>query len=176
MVENDFRIAAKVGLKSVTVGIESGVERIRREMNKPYSNEELFTYLRYLAKYDIKVRASMIIGWFTETDEDFNETINFLKVCAEEKLIRKVSLGGTLTIGGLKEISPLLPMRKMFNDKLTFDEHGNWIYKNNTMKIRIKRWLKMRDECLKFGFITHEQKYTKMNKFHKLYYGEPLNV
>jgi hypothetical protein len=174
MTEDDFRNAKQSGLRSVTIGIESGVERIRNEMGKTYTNDQLITYLRYLSKYNIEVRASMIIGWFTETEEDFKETLDFLTFCAKEKLLRKVSLGGTLTIGGLTEISPSLPMSKIYNHLISFDKHGKWLYKKNTMKVRLDRWKRMRDHCLSIGFITQQQKYTQMDKLFKMYYGESL--
>lgn len=171
MQDEDFKLMHEAGVFHVTLGIESGCERIRKEMGKQYTNDELKYYLHTLAKYNITVRASLIVGWFTESEEDFQETLDFLTYTSKHKIIKKISPGGTLTTGAYRAIGKDIPMYKDYNHLLEWDEHDNWIYKDNSMPVRVKRWVRLRDHCLKLGLITHEIRYAKMNNLHIKYFG-----
>jgi radical SAM superfamily enzyme YgiQ (UPF0313 family) len=176
MKKEDFKLLRESGLYYLCVGVESASERIRIEMGKSFTNKELDHYLFSLKENGISVRVSLIVGWFTETEEEFQETLDFLSYAAKHKIIDKVALGGTLSTGRAhRSIAPWVRMYKDYNHLLEWDEHDNWIYKDNSMGVRIKRWVRLKEHCLKHGFITHEIKYSKMNHLHKLYFGEYLN-
>ncbi|HLG29374.1 MAG TPA: radical SAM protein, partial [Candidatus Brocadiales bacterium] len=65
----------------VKFGLESGSERIRREiLNRPMSNDEIIRAFQYAQKYDLHTSAFVMFGLPHETKEDIIETIKLLSV------------------------------------------------------------------------------------------------
>ena len=72
------------GCHHLTFGFESGCPRINKEMRKgykwrEYSNEYAANVFKNCMDAGIKTVLFLIIGFPTETDEDFQETMKFLK-------------------------------------------------------------------------------------------------
>ncbi|MFC1807837.1 B12-binding domain-containing radical SAM protein [Candidatus Omnitrophota bacterium] len=67
------------GCYAVSVGIESGSQRILNDMNKGLRLETVREKIAILKKYKIIVTAQVIIGYPTETGEDVLKTISFVK-------------------------------------------------------------------------------------------------
>lgn len=67
--------------KSVHLPIQSGSERILRLMNRHYSGAEYLEKIRKLKRKlpDCAVTTDIMVGFPTETDEDFNDTLNIVK-------------------------------------------------------------------------------------------------
>ena len=65
------------------IGLESGSERIRREvLNRPrYYNHDLIEFCRMAREFDIKYTINILIGLPGETPEDFQETIRVTREC-----------------------------------------------------------------------------------------------
>ena len=65
------------------IGLESGSERIRREvLNRPrYYNSDLIEFCRMAREFDIKYTINILIGLPGETPEDFQETIRVTRAC-----------------------------------------------------------------------------------------------
>ena len=174
MTDDDFKLAAEAGLYHFSVGVESGSERIRREMGKYFTDEELYRFLTYASNHGIRVRISLIVGWFTESEEDFQETLDLVTEVAKRGIISKISPGGTLSLGGWKCIPEYVPMYKKYNDLLTYDKYSNWIYKNNTMKVRLDRWFRLRKHIVDVGLEPHLQRVVKMERQYRFYNdGDP---
>ena len=66
---------AEVGLKSVFIGVESGSERMQKEMNKNLKVADILRVTAALRKNNIKVRASFIYALPEETEEDLEQTL-----------------------------------------------------------------------------------------------------
>lgn len=73
-----YRLMAEAGCKSLDLGIESGSERLRIEMHKGYTNDQLDWHFEMCHKHGIKNNISIFVGFPTETDEDFNENLKML--------------------------------------------------------------------------------------------------
>ena len=70
-------IIAKYKCLSIALGVESGSERVRKEiLNRHYSNETLIKIARMLHKKGIKFRSYNMIGLPTETENEMWETIS----------------------------------------------------------------------------------------------------
>lgn len=65
------------GLYSISVGIESGSERILRDMKKNLTKEKIKEKIDLIRKCGLEVSGFFIIGYPTEKKEDIMETINF---------------------------------------------------------------------------------------------------
>ena len=64
---------------AVSVGIESGSQKILNDMNKKLTIEFVSERINMLAKYKIRITGLFIIGYPTETREDILKTIRFAK-------------------------------------------------------------------------------------------------
>ncbi len=74
--ETIFSNLKAAGFKSVTIGLESGSERIRKEvLNRDYSNENILQAVSMARKYGIGVGIFNLIGLPGETPDDFQETL-----------------------------------------------------------------------------------------------------
>ena len=63
------------------VSLQSGSERILKLMNRKYTKEEYFNNIQKIkeARPDINLTTDVIVGFPTETEEDFQECIEFCK-------------------------------------------------------------------------------------------------
>lgn len=73
-----YRLMAEAGCKSLDLGIESGSERLRKEMHKGYSDAQLDWHFDRCHKYGIKNNVSIFVGFPTETDKDFQCNLDML--------------------------------------------------------------------------------------------------
>ncbi|MFV0380269.1 MAG: tRNA (N(6)-L-threonylcarbamoyladenosine(37)-C(2))-methylthiotransferase MtaB [Anaerorhabdus sp.] len=69
--------------KHLHIPLQSGCDKILKMMNRPYTTEEFFNKIEEIRKKipDISISTDLIVGFPQESDEDFNETLNFLKKC-----------------------------------------------------------------------------------------------
>lgn len=73
----------RANLTCLNVGLESGSERIRKEiLNRPgYTNADLITFCKVAKQYGIDVVLYVLIGLPTETTKDFLETASVARAC-----------------------------------------------------------------------------------------------
>jgi radical SAM superfamily enzyme YgiQ (UPF0313 family) len=85
LIENDVFLSKlkAAGVGNVSVGLESGSERIRSEILRrpPYSNLDIIKFSRMARKLGIKVSLNNLIGLPGETLSDFKRTIECVRVC-----------------------------------------------------------------------------------------------
>lgn len=69
----------EAGLKFVNMGVQSGSERVRKEIyQRPGPNKQILNSARILYKYGINYRLEFIFGNPLEEAEDLKETLHFL--------------------------------------------------------------------------------------------------
>ena len=79
MITDDFaKKLRKLQVFSLLVGMESGSDRILKLINKGITVDKIKEGARILAKNDIRVIYSAIVGMPTETQEELNATIDLL--------------------------------------------------------------------------------------------------
>lgn len=66
-----------VGLYSISVGIESGSERVLKDMKKNLTKEKIRSGIELIKECGLEVSGFFIIGYPSETKEDIMKTINF---------------------------------------------------------------------------------------------------
>jgi len=75
--EKCVQILSKYKCFNASIGVESGSERVRREiLNRHYSNEVLLEVASRLHRYGIKFRTFNMIGLPTETEDEVWQTID----------------------------------------------------------------------------------------------------
>tara|TARA_B100000315_G_C14555623_1_gene577975 strand:+ start:103 stop:1305 length:1203 start_codon:yes stop_codon:yes gene_type:complete len=83
----------KVGLVGVWIGVQSGSERVRREVFKRnYTNAALWKQIKIFQKYNISIKYDFIFDNPFETREEFLETIALIRKLPKPLLINMFSL------------------------------------------------------------------------------------
>jgi radical SAM superfamily enzyme YgiQ (UPF0313 family)/wyosine [tRNA(Phe)-imidazoG37] synthetase (radical SAM superfamily) len=84
------------GCHTITLGIESGSERIMKGMNKGFSKDTVRGLMRDMREADITLWINLVIGFPGETDESVAETIAFIEDSAH--LINEVCVCNSCNI------------------------------------------------------------------------------
>ncbi len=72
----------KSNFNFINIGLESGSERVRREiLNRDYSNEDIINTVNLARKYGLKVHFYNLIGVPGETVAEFKETVRMNRLC-----------------------------------------------------------------------------------------------
>ena len=81
-LEDLFIAFKKSNFRFINIGLESGSERIRREvLKRNYSNEDVVRTVKLARNHGCKVSLFNMIGIPGETIEDFKETVRINQVC-----------------------------------------------------------------------------------------------
>lgn len=165
MPEQDFKLMAESGAGTMLIGVESGSQSVRDHMAKKFTQEHLDYTLLMFEKYKIKCRFLMIIGYPTETQQDFQDTLDMFtryKHLNDKGIIEEVNLGLTLN---LLPGTPLHTNREKDNIVQLNDHINDWICKDNpelNYKERLRRRIKVQAHCMELGYkIFNEQIDTK---------------
>lgn len=134
MPESDYKLMKEANFKLVLPGVESGSEKVRKHMGKMFSNKDLIFFLDNMQKYSMKAIFLFIIGYITETEEDFQETLNLITLLSEKypDVVPTIAMGEQLFI---------LPGSPLYEQKEIFDifDHTYWEANGNTKSIREDR-------------------------------------
>lgn len=151
MTEEDWKMTRDSGATNLLLGIESGSESVRDHMKKQFSNKDMDEFMEQAHANGVGVTFLMIIGYPTETHEDFLDTLRmFKKYRKYHNIITEVALGSTLAI------LPGTPLAEQYGDDITLHGGENfWTYKHNkelTLRERIKRRIIAGEEIKKMGY------------------------
>jgi len=157
----DFDAMKASGCGTVWIGIESGSERVRNHMKKGYSEADMQYTMAQLDRVGVKTRLLMIVGYITETQEDFQETLdlfdNWLPYL-HNGTIEEVQLGATLN---LLPRTPLADHKDDFNIVQTTDHINDWICTDNPSldyKERLRRRVIAQAHIERLGYPVFESK------------------
>lgn len=170
MTEEQYRTMAAAGWRVLVPGVESASERVRFDMGKDFTNDDLDWHLYQCAKWGIQNVFLMFVGYPSETIEDHNENIRMLT------RYQKYMYTGTILMirwgytGSLDAGSALSSKDLNFNivpqipdlDLTHLMEHDqywiygrNWINLNNptlTFEERIRRRLELHEASISLGW------------------------
>lgn len=81
-VEGFLGVLARANVRSVNIGLESGSERVRREvLRRYYSNEDVLRTVRVARSHGMRVALYNLVGLPGETLADFLETARMNRLC-----------------------------------------------------------------------------------------------
>jgi hypothetical protein len=157
--DHDYAVMSAAGFKILEVGTESGSEAVRWHMGKKFTNEDLDIFMERVNKNGIMVVMLLIVGYPTETQQDFQDTLDMLtryKPYLDSGSVVEACLGGTM------RIDPISALSKDPHVTFLIDDHGkrddlNWSYQSNpdlTLKERIRRRLVLMTHAQELGYLS----------------------
>jgi len=183
MPEKDFYLMRRGGCNRVSIGIESGSEQVRSHMKKQFSNADIKYTVAELLKNGIQQSWNIIVGYPTETDRDWQETLDLIYQYRVHSDLIKVSPVGVF------QMLQNTPMTKhemleeldiemhMLNG---YSEYG-WISNKNPgndLRLRATRWKQLvamlKDLDMINPFTNIDQK-TMVIEQQVEYYGKKSN-
>lgn len=152
----DWQNLKASGVKSLYIGIESGSQRVRDHMGKKFSDDDIADTMKNLQLYGIRCTWLLIVGYPTETDEDFEQTLDLLRRyqhMAHDSTIDTVALGLTLNIA---PGSPLAHLKEQLNIKSAIDDieaqDVAWENENSNFKTRVLRRIQAEELVQELGY------------------------
>jgi radical SAM superfamily enzyme YgiQ (UPF0313 family) len=130
-----LRKMKKAGCRFLTLGLESGSDKILKAMRKGFTIDEAEHFIIDCKAVGIDVTANWIVGFPGETEEDFSMTVSFIERHADE--IQRNTFS-TLTVN---QFSYLEKHRDEFGIELNGAHLGLWSSKEtaNTIDLRDAR-------------------------------------
>lgn len=154
------------GCKRVWVGIESGSEKVRSDMVKKFNNHALYDSIENLGKRNIKMVFLLLVGYPTETLEDYEQTLQLIRWSHNYKNLIEIRINPAM-------ILPNTPLEKYH----WYDSIENWKYKNEDGELdfaeRYRRWEEANNLSLSLGyniFPKHKEQKRLLDEKLKKYY------
>lgn len=86
-----FAVFARSHFRFINIGLESGSERLRREvLKRNYSNQDIISAVRAARKHGLQVGIYNLIGLPGETKKEFRETIRVTRACQPDWFLLSV--------------------------------------------------------------------------------------
>ena len=154
--EEYWQNIADSGGTRLAIGVETGSDRVRLHMNKKFTNCDLDYTMSMLSKFNVTCQFLMIVGYPTETEQDFQETLDmFTRYQSYISNIISINIGSTL---GILPGTPLFNSAEQLN-LITDKYENNWISLDNpelTLTKRIQRRHYLKEHVLKLGYHVQE--------------------
>ena len=146
---------AESGAENLQIGVETGSDAVREHMNKKFTNADLDYTMSKLNEYGVTCVFLMIVGYPTETDNDFQDTLDMFTQYKDmaNRIITRVAIGSTL---GILPGTPLYHRADEMN--IVLDKYeNNWIALDNpdlTLEKRIQRREILKQHLVDNGYLV----------------------
>ena len=150
MPPDDFALMARGGCSRVSIGIESGSESVRNHMKKGFSDVDLHYTAQQLLSNNISQIWNIIVGYPTETDNDWQLTIDLIKRYKKYNRFIKIYPTGVFQLLGNTPITTEDSLQHLAIDNSSaagYQEY-NWVSANNpknTLRKRARQWQQLVD-------------------------------
>jgi len=184
--KNHFEMLKASGCQLLFIGIESGCDRVRFELGKKFTNDDIEYYLENFNQHDIETLFLFFTGYVSETEQDHAETLAMFK--RWQRYVATGTIQGieTLNVLGVLPGSPLEKIAIENNFVFLQDHNGlhnvrSWINPNNPgfdFKERVRRHISMIEEAMRYkwplwngqlAMRLYEQSITKFENSSKIY-------
>jgi radical SAM superfamily enzyme YgiQ (UPF0313 family) len=157
---NHFDNLKASGCETLFIGIESGADRVRFDLGKKFTNNDIEFYLKNFAERDIKVLFLMFSGYVGETKEDHAETLSMFP--RWQKYVATGTIQGIETLNILS-VLPGTPLEKIAQENqflFLTDEKNNilersWIdprQPNYDFIARVQNHIEMIETAIKYNW------------------------
>lgn len=163
LTDDYFDMIAEAGGQQFYVGIETGSDKIRWEMDKKFTNEDIDYHLEHFYRTGLKCFFLMIIGYLTETLNDHHDNLEMYP--RWQKYVASGTING-IDLSTSLMFLPNTPLERMIDSHqvtfpaLEFDPVGNkkpnpmiWTSALNpdlTFEERIRRRLEVHEYAMKY--------------------------
>jgi radical SAM superfamily enzyme YgiQ (UPF0313 family) len=149
----DFVKMKDAGCDNVAIGIESGSEKVRNEIKKGFTEEDMIYTFDSCLSNNIKIVLMFLVGYPTETDADFEQNINLLKKYSDKTDMITVRVGKTLR---LLDNTPLTTQydHLYYYDNNKYKEWVSTVVPDLTFEKRANRAFKLEQVAKSLGFNT----------------------
>lgn len=156
-----WEILAQSGCKELEIGVESGSDKVLKQMNKKYRADQLLNVIQKAVNFKIKIKAFIICGYIGETFDDLLATLNLCKYLKEiaGDLIRFSAVPG-------KAYPKTVLYDQLINLPCLRDTEKNWLYQ--TENVNLTEFFQFDNEAVKSTLSAR----TRYNGMH-IYKGKP---
>jgi len=154
----DYELLSNAGCYFLKCGIESGSEKVRDDMRKGFSNEDIYFFMECCRKTNIEVYAMFIIGYPSETEDDFQDTVKLIDYLKDYEDMISISSGRTLMLDEDSDLSKMLDHYGIELDPDSELPGRSWKNENSDFFIRAERQLRLEKhvEDIGMGDILHK--------------------
>ena len=153
-----FDLLKVSGCSTLFAGIETGSDRIREEIGKKFTNDDIEFYLENFSKIDVKVLFLFFSGYISETLDDHHETLRMFERWQKYVATGTITAIETLNILAILPGSPLENIARNSNFHFMQNSDGSinnlfWINPNNPtldFNERVRRHVEMMKEAIKY--------------------------
>ena len=161
MTQNDWDILKASGCKALYIGIESGSEAVRTHMKKHFTNKCMYDSIEQLGKRGIRMTYLMMVGYPTETQADFEDTLQLFMFSEKYKDLVEVRTNVVMIVRGTQ----------LYEDLNWYGHAETWRFVNDdgelTYKERYDRWVKA-TEVIKSCGLKQDRRIDQMKEVLKL--------
>lgn len=152
--EEYWKKIAKSGAVGLQIGVETGSDRLRADMHKQFTNEELDQSLQYMEKFGLSCTFLLLVGYPTETDEDWVQTLHMLERYKKyaNTTIKYIQPG---PIMGINPGTPIYKEAIETKEIILTKDLKIWFNKkniNNTMEVRVARRKQLIKHATELGY------------------------
>ena len=170
-----FPLTRDSGAYNLALGVESGSDKVLADMRKGITREDLDMFIENFDKHEITCMYYMLLGYPTETEEDFQRTIDVFY--DHQKYVASGTISGT-TLNTTMAIHKEQPLHteegKLFVKDKSLDSNWGWtslVVPGLDWEERVRRRLVAQDVCdmLKWPTISSDREMAQLNARHTEY-------
>ncbi len=90
--EETIKLLGEANFRFVLIGLESGSDETLRRLDKGYQKKYIERCLRWMTKYGLHPHLTIMVGYYWETKEMLQETIDYVKYLMNEGLARTLQV------------------------------------------------------------------------------------
>jgi radical SAM superfamily enzyme YgiQ (UPF0313 family) len=156
--QQDFDNLQNSGCNGLEMGIEAGNEEVRDHMRKKFTNEDIKYFVTNLGERNITMKFLLIVGYPTETEEMFEDTLQLLRDYAKYSHLISISHHVMMTFKN----TPLdFEHRELFDSDFGF----KWKNKHSNFDIRFQRFIKVYELGVELGYQFQDHCLEKIERY-----------
>lgn len=150
MPPRDFELMRLGGCWMVNIGIESGSRQVREHMKKGFSNADIDYTAHQLMQHGIQQWWNIFVGYPTETEQDWQATLDLIKRYAQYRDVVKINPVGIFQLlrgTPITEVDSLTELAIVQHETNGYSEF-NWVSASNCtndLACRRRRWYELLD-------------------------------
>jgi hypothetical protein len=165
-----YPLIAASGGRNLTIGVETGSDQVRAHMKKGFTNQDLDAEMEQFSKHGITCGFFIVVGYPTETEQDFKQTLAMLK-----RYVKYVADGTLIGVGSGSGFipDPTTPLAKQ-NIVHLYDTASNvrWKSQHSNHLENVRRKLLMQKVLNNLGYPNNDIEYDLLpviNKSSKIF-------